>query len=46
MHDWDDEENINVKSITEGDLADCVQSSDADAISQQISRSGKATPGS
>jgi len=42
---WDDEENI--KSLTEGDLADCVQSS-LDAMSNEVSikASGKATPGS
>ena len=42
---WDDEENI--KSLTEGDLADCVQSS-LDAMSHEVSikGSGKATPGS
>lgn len=43
-HNWDDEENI--KSITEGDLADCVQSSLDNDASLPIKRSGKATPGS
>lgn len=46
-HNWDDEENI--KSITEGDLADCIQSS-VDGVSHDgssiIKGSGKATPGS
>ena len=41
---WDDEENI--KSITEGDLGDCVQSSE-DLVSNlagSVKASGKATP--
>ena len=41
QHNWDDEENI--KSITEGDVADCMQSSE-DLVS--LKGSGKATPGS
>jgi len=41
QHNWDDEENI--KSITEGDLADCVQSS-VDVASLNLKSSGKATP--
>lgn len=47
-HNWDDEENI--KSITEGDLADCIQSSiDAvshDGSSAMVKGSGKVTPSS
>ena len=44
QHDWDDEENIkSIKSITEGDVADCMQSSE-DLVS--LKGSGKATPGS
>lgn len=44
QHNWDDEENIkSIKSITEGDVADCMQSSE-DLVS--LKGSGKATPGS
>ena len=40
-HNWDDEENI--KSITEGDLADCVQSSaDAASVSSPSIKQNKA----
>lgn len=47
---WDDEENI--KSITEGDLDDCDQSSGGEEIEKEeksklgAAESGKATPGS
>ena len=43
-HNWDDEENI--KSITEGDLADCVQSSLDNDASLPLKPSGKASQAS
>ena len=44
-HNWDDEENI--KSITEGDLADCVQSSaDVASISGSVKVKTDAKDGS
>jgi len=45
QHNWDDEENI--KSITEGDLADCVGDSDDDedgSHAELMKGSGNASP--